>query len=58
MLSAVKDLTNSGINKVGPVQWKKFVKCVQKTFEDKYWLADGLQEESIVVFRMGCTIRW
>ena len=49
-LSAVKDLTYKGFEEVGPAQWKKLVEHVQRQFEDKFWLDDGLQEESIDIF--------
>ena len=49
-LSAVKELTYEGFQKVGAERWKKLVEHVQLHFEDKYWVDDGLQEESIEEF--------
>lgn len=47
----MKDLTYKGFDQVGPAKWKKVIEHVQ----DKYWLDDGLQEESIdeFVIRVG-----
>ena len=42
-LSAV---TYKGFDQVGPAAWKKLIEYVQRVFEDKYWLDDGLQDES------------
>ena len=35
----MKDLTYKGFDHVGPAEY------IQRVFEDKYWLDDGLQEE-------------
>ena len=50
MLSAVKDLTHEGFQKVDSSLWKKLVKHVRREFEGKYWVDDGLQEEHIEEF--------
>ena len=49
-LSAVKDLTHEGFQKVDSSLWKKLVKHVRREFEGKYWVDDGLQEEHIEEF--------
>ena len=49
-LSAVKDLTHVGFQKVDSSLWKKLVKHVQREFEGKYWVDDRLQEEHIEEF--------
>ena len=49
-LSAVKDLTHEGFQKVDSSLWKKLVEHVRLEFEDKYWVDDGLQEEHIEEF--------
>ena len=49
-LSAVKDLTHEGFEKVDSSLWKKLVEHVWREFEDKYWVDDGLQEEHIEEF--------
>ena len=41
-LSAVKDLTHEGFQKVDSSLWKKLVEHVRCEFEDKYWVDDGL----------------
>ena len=40
---------------VGPAEWKRLIEHVQRAFEDKYWLDDGLQVESIddFIIRVG-----
>ena len=38
MLSAVKDLTHEGFQKVDSSLWKKLVEHVRHEFEDKYWV--------------------
>ena len=54
-LSAVKELTYEGFQKVGAERWKKLVEHVHLHFEDKFWVDDGLQEESIeeLLIRVG-----
>ena len=49
-LSAVKELMYEGFQMVGAERWNKLVEHVQLHFEDKYWVDDGLQEESIEEF--------
>ena len=48
----MKDLTYKGFDQVGPAEWKILIERVQRVFEDRYWLDDGLQEESIDEFVM------
>ena len=43
-------LTYSGIDQVGPANWKKLVEYVERAFEDKYWREERLQEEYIDEF--------
>ena len=40
-LSAVKDLTHEGFQKVNSSLWKKLVEHVRREFESKYWVAGG-----------------
>ena len=49
-LSAVKDLSQEGFQKVDSSLWKKLVEHVRREFEGKYWVDDGLQEEHIEEF--------
>ena len=49
-LSAVKDLTHEGFQKVDSSLWKKLVEHVWREFEGRYWVDDGLQEEHIEEF--------
>ena len=49
-LSAMKDLTHEGFQKVDSSLWKKLVEHVRREFEGKYWVDDGLQEEHIEEF--------
>ena len=49
-LTAVKELTFEGFDQVGADDWKKLIEHAQVKFEDKYWLEDGLQEESMDEF--------
>ena len=51
-LSAVKDLTYEGIQKVDSSLWKKLVEHVWREFEDKYWVDDGLQIKEFII-RLG-----
>ena len=51
-LSAVKDLTYEGIQKVDSSLWKKLVEHVRREFEDKYWVDDGLQIKEFII-RLG-----
>ena len=46
-LTAVKELTYGGFEKVRAEEWEKLIKHVESNFEDKYWHEDGLQEESV-----------
>ena len=46
----MKDLTYKSFYQVGPAEWIRLIEHVQRVFEDKYWLDDGLQEESIDEF--------
>ena len=41
-LSAVKDLTHEGFQKVDSSLWKKLVEHVWREFEGKNWVDDGL----------------
>ena len=49
-LSAVKDLTYEGFRRVGPEQSRKNISHVKNKVEDRYWIADNLQEEYIEEF--------
>ena len=51
-LSAVKDLTHEGFQKVDSSLWKKLVEHVWREFVGKYWVDDGLQEEEFII-RLG-----
>ena len=46
----MKELTFEGFDQVGADDWKKLIEHAQVKFEDKYWLEDGLQEESMDEF--------
>ena len=46
----MKDLTYEGFRRVGPEQSRKNISHVKNKVEDRYWIADNLQEEYIEEF--------